>query len=89
MSKVSSVLLSVFAIGILICLFAGGLSLLGYAAAMIIGGDTAAAVCSFVLKSYLPVVIKTTSAVTGVGLIGMYLTKQKELTVNNENVAKK
>lgn len=82
--KISDILLTVFAVGLIICLFAGGLSLLGYVIALFIGGETATKLCIFVFDSYLPWVIKFTSVFTGIGLIGMYLTKQKALTVSSE-----
>lgn len=80
MKKVADIMLKIFAIGITVCLFAGGLSLLGYLVALIIGGESATTLCSFIFKTYLPWVIKFTSIFTGVGLIAMYLTKQKALT---------
>lgn len=84
MKKLSNVLLTVFAVGILACLFAGGLSLFGYAAALLIGGETAEALCTFIFKTWLPVVIKLTSAVTGTGLAGMYFSRQTALAVTTE-----
>lgn len=84
MKKLSDVLLRIFAYGIIACLFAGGLSLLGYIASMVIGGETAANLCAWIFKTYLPLVIKITSAFTGIGLIGMYLSRQKALTADNE-----
>lgn len=84
MKKITNLLTSIFAIGITICLFAGGLSLVGYIIAIIIGGDVATNMCTFIFKSYLPWVITITSIITGIGLIVMYLSKQKALSVTNE-----
>lgn len=84
MKKYSDVLLKVFAYGIVACLFAGGLSLVGYLVGLIIGGEGAAALCTWVFKIYLPWVIKATSVFTGIGLLGMYLGKQKALTAKVE-----
>lgn len=84
MKNFSDVLLKLFAYGIIACLFAGGLSLAGYIIALIIGGDSAVALCLWVFKTYLPWVIKATSIFTLIGLIGMYLSKQKALTANVE-----
>lgn len=80
MKKLADCLLTVFAYGIIACLFAGGISIVGYLAGIIIGGEIAVNLCAWVFKSYLPWVIKSTSIVTGVGLIGMYLNKQNALT---------
>ena len=80
MKKFTDVLLKIFAYGIIVCLFAGGLSLVGYVVSLFIGGETATNLCTWVFKTYLPWVIKATSIFTGIGLIGMYLSKQKALT---------
>ena len=84
MKNFSDVLLKIFAYGIIAWLFAGGLSLVGYIVALIIGGESATALCLWVFKTYLPWVIKATSIFTLIGLIGMYLSKQKALTVKIE-----
>jgi hypothetical protein len=84
MKKASDVLLKIFAYGIIACLFAGGLSLVGYLVALIIGGESATALCLWVFKAYLPWVIKATSIFTLIGLIGMYLSKQKALVATTE-----
>lgn len=84
MKKASDILLKIFAYGIIACLFAGGLSLVGYLVALIIGGESATALCLWVFKTYLPWVIKATSIFTLIGLIGMYLSKQKALVATTE-----
>ena len=84
MKKFTDILLKVFAYGIIACLFAGGLSLVGYIVALIIGGESATALCLWVFKTYLPWVIKATSIFTLIGLIGMYLSKQKALVATVE-----
>ena len=85
MKKISEVLLRIFAYGIVGCLFAGGISLLGYTIAIAIGGESATELCIWIYKVYLPCVIKMTSLFTGIGLVGMYLSKQKAFTVVPEN----
>lgn len=84
MKRCSNILLTIFAIGILICLFAGGLSLLGYIIAMVIGGENAVNLCTFIFKSYLPWVIRFTSIFSGIGLLGMYFSKIKALAIETE-----
>ena len=85
MKKIVNVLNTIFAYGIIACLFAGGLSLVGYIVGLMIGGETATALCLWVFKTYLPWVIKATSVITGIGLISMYLSKQKALTASVES----
>ena len=82
MKKVSNIILWIFGIGVTVCVLAGGLSLLGFIVAMCIGGETATEMCVFIHKEYFPWVIKFTSIFTGIGLIGMYLSKMKSLTVS-------
>lgn len=84
MRKVSDILLKIFAYGIIACLFAGGLSLVGYLAGLVIGGEVATNLCAWVFKTYLPWVIKSTSVFTLIGLVGMYLNKQKALLASTE-----
>lgn len=84
MKKFSDIVLKIFAYGIIVCLFAGAFSFVWYLIAIIIGGDSATALCVWVFKTYLPLVIKFTAVFTGIGLFGMYLSKQKALTVTVE-----
>ena len=86
MKKVANILLTVFSVGILAVLFAGALAALGYVVALCIGGETATALCLWIYKTYFPWVIKFTSIFAGIGLIGMYLSKQKALTAASENI---
>ena len=50
MKKVIEILLSIFSIGILIALFAGALSFVGYILALCIAGTTATNICTFILR---------------------------------------
>ena len=84
MKKFTDALLKIFAYGIIACLCAGGLSLVGYLVGLVIGGESATALCAWVFKTYLPWVIKATSIFTGIGLIGMYMSRQKALSVTAE-----
>lgn len=87
MKKVSSVFLYIFAVGVILAVLAGALSFLGYVAAMIIGGDTAANICKFIYSQYFPLVIQISSISVGFGLLGMYLQKMKALSMDNQNNA--
>lgn len=89
MKKISSVLLRLFAIGVLVTLFAGALSLVGYLVAFVIGGETATKLCTFIYKEYFPVVIQICSVSVLFGLIGMYLKKEKALTFSEEKEEQK
>jgi len=82
MKKVCKILLTVFAVGVLLALFAGALAFLGYAVALCIGGDSATQLCTFIYKEYFPWVIRVCSVSVGFGLVGMYLSKTKALTMS-------
>lgn len=88
MKKLVNILQKVFSLGILACLFAGALSVLGYVTAMVIGGEMAPVICAFVLKSYFPIVIRVTSVFVAVGLLTMYLGKNKALAVESDKAEK-
>lgn len=80
MKKISTTLLTLFAYGIVSCLFAGGLSLVGYLIALLIGGEIATNLCAWVFKTYLPWVIRLSAVFSGFGLLGMYTGKKQALT---------
>ena len=89
MKKATDIILTIFAIGVLAALFLGGLTLLGYIVALCIGGETATAICVFIHKTFFPWLIRFTSVFVGLGLLGMYLSKVKALTVSGEKKEKK
>lgn len=82
--KVAKILRTVFGYGIMICLFAGGLTFLGYLAALIIGGDVAAAICAFIYKTVFPIIVKTSTALVLLGLLTMYLNGETALTAKKK-----
>ena len=84
MKKISNIILWIFGVGETLCLFAGGLSLLGFIVAFIIGGETATEICVFIHKTYFPWVIRFTAGFTAIGLLGMYLTKTSSLAVGTD-----
>ena len=77
--KTAKVLSYVYAIGISIALFVGALSLLGYLVAIIIGGDTATAICTFIYKEIYPKIIYLSSCSVLIGLVKMYVAGEKSL----------
>ena len=86
--KISSVLKTVFGYGIMICLFAGGLTFFGYLAALIIGGETAAAICEFIYKTVIPYIIKMSTVMVLLGLVSMYLNGEMALTSDKKKTSK-
>ena len=88
MKKISDILRIVFGYGIMICLFAGGLTFFGYIAALIIGGETATAICVFIYKSIIPVIIYASTILVLLGLVVMYLKSEKALTADKKKAVK-
>lgn len=78
--KISDVLKTIFGYGVMITLFAGGLTFFGYVAALIIGGDVATAICTVIYKNIFPVIIYLSVAMVLLGLVAMYLAGEKALT---------
>ena len=69
----------IFGYGIMIVLFAGGLTFFGYVAALVIGGDTASAICTWIYKEFIPVIIYASTVLILFGLLTMYLAGEKAL----------
>ena len=86
--KISRVLKTIFGYGILIALFAGGLTFFGYVAALCIGGETAALICAFLYKTVLPVVIKISTVMVLLGILVMYLNGEVALTSAKKKTVK-
>ena len=79
LKKIANVLKIIFGYGIMIVLFAGGLTFFGYVLALIIGGETATAICTWIYKSFVPVIIYASTVLILFGLVIMYLAGEKAL----------
>ena len=86
LKKISNVFKLIFGYGIMIVLFAGGLTFFGYLVALIIGGETATNICTWIYKSFVPVMIKTSTILILFGLLTMYLAGEKALTPGKKNM---
>ena len=86
--NISAVLKTIFGYGIMLCLFAGGLTFFGYLAALFIGGETAAAICTFIYKTLIPYIIKASTIMVLLGLVAMYLNGEMALTSNKKKASK-
>lgn len=78
--KLSAILKTIFGWGIMISLFLGGLTFFAYLVAILIGGDIANAICTFVYQSFIPFLIKGTTLVVLLGLVAMYFNGEIALT---------
>ncbi|MBQ1988777.1 MAG: hypothetical protein II234_02580 [Clostridia bacterium] len=86
--KLSNVLKTIFGYGIMITLFAGGLTFFGYVAALIIGGSTATAICTVIYKDIVPIIIYTSVIMVLLGLVAMYLAGEVALTPEKKKAKK-
>jgi hypothetical protein len=86
--KLSNALKIIFGYGIMLTLLAGGMTFFGYVAALIIGGDVAAAICTFIYKSIIPVIIYVAVIMVLLGLLAMYLNGEVALTTGNKKASK-
>ena len=88
LNKTAKVLSVIFGIGITVSLFAGGLTFFGYLAALIIGGETATEICTFLYKTVFPVIIMISTSSVLLGLVIMYLKGEVALTSEKKKTAK-
>ncbi|MBR5773541.1 MAG: hypothetical protein IKY44_01690 [Clostridia bacterium] len=86
--KISDILRIIFGYGVMICLFAGGLTFFGYIAALCIGGDTATEICRVIYKVITPYIIKASTILVLLGLLTMYLKGEKALTTDKKKTSK-
>lgn len=86
--KLSDILKIIFGYGIMITLFAGGLTFFGYVAALIIGGDTAAVICDVIYNHIIPVIIYVSVVMVLLGLVAMYLAGETALTPEKKKAKK-
>lgn len=86
--KLANVLKTIFGYGIMISLFTGGLTFFGYVAALIIGGDVAAAICAVIYEYIFPAVIYLAVSMVLLGLVAMYLNGEVALTPEKKKAKK-
>lgn len=86
--KISKLCKSIFGYGIMCSLFLGGLTFFGYLLALIIGGDTAAVICEFIYKEFIPIIIYFSNIMILLGLIILYMDKNHALTASKKKSVK-
>ena len=81
---IADILKMAFGYGIMITIFLGGLTFFGYLAALIVGGDTAVAMCTFIYKQITPIIIYASTILVLLGLVVMYLSGEVALAPNKK-----
>ena len=81
MKKCSQILYQLFGWGAYISIFAGAACFFGFVIALILGGETGAAMAVTIKGTCFPMIIKLTSVSVGLGLVGMYLGREQALSM--------
>ena len=87
MEKPVAVMKTVFGWAIMLSLFVGGATMIGYVVAIILGGEPAAAITAFIKKYIIPGVTYTATVSVLFGLIIMYLSGQTALSAKKNKPA--
>ncbi|MBQ4259128.1 MAG: hypothetical protein IJB84_02550 [Lachnospiraceae bacterium] len=88
LKKLSEKIRIVFGYGVMICLFAGGLTFVGYLVALLVGGTVAVEICEFIYKKVIPVIVYASTVLVLLGLLAMYLNGEKALTADKKKASK-
>ena len=84
---------AIFGCSVAVTLLGGGLTMLSYVVALIVGGDLAAKICEVTYKQIWPIIIMITNITIVLGLVAMYINgdkalspseKKNKLTKNND-----
>jgi len=84
LTKLTSVLKTIFGYGIMLSLFLGGLTFIGYMIALLVGGETAIAICDFIYKTIMPIIIYASNIFVLLGLLILYISGEKTLSIGNK-----
>ncbi len=74
----------IFGYGIMLSLFIGGLTLLGYIVALCIGGEVATQICAFIKDHIIKGITYTSTIMVLFGLIIMYMSGQTALSAKKK-----
>ena len=71
---------TLFGYSVTLTLLGGGLTMLAYVVALIVGGDTAAKICEVTYKQVWPIIIMIANITILLGLLAMYINGDKALS---------
>ena len=86
--KIVDILNKIYGVLMTISFFGGGLPLIPFIIALIIGGPTAEKISLFLYNDYYPWVIMAGSIAIVIGLIGMYIGKIEGLSIKSVSANK-
>ena len=78
--KLGKILAQLYGVGIFTALMLGALSFVGYLAALILGGEVAGQICTFIYKKVYPGIYYLSAGSVLLGLLKMYVVGEKALT---------
>ena len=87
-TKIVNTLSYIYGVGIMIALFVGAASVLGYVFAIIVGGQLANDICTYIYKTIYPILFFFSSSVVLLGLIKMYVAGEKSLSPKKKTADK-
>lgn len=83
-AKPVSICKTIFGYGIMISLFIGGLTLLGYIFALCVGGNLAVEICEIIKEYVIPAITYTSTIMVLFGIILMYLSGESALSAKKK-----
>ena len=81
--KIGEALRVFYGWGIMVMLFAGGLTSIGYLVAFCVEQKEASIICEFIYKGIFPRIIYLASIIVLIGLVSMYLCRESALSVSD------
>ena len=84
LKKPVSICKIIFGYGIMISLFVGALTFIGYLIAIIAGGNVAAEICGFIKSYIIPVITYISTVMVMFGLILMYMSGEVALSASKK-----
>lgn len=83
LKKIGEALRVFYGWGIMLILFAGGLTSIGYLIAFCVNQKEASIICEFIYKCIIPHIIYLSSIIVLIGLVSMYLCRESALSVSD------
>lgn len=80
----NKILKRIFGLIVMTMVFMGGISIFGYIIALFLGTSQAEILCNFIQKTLYPYMIQITSVGIGLGLLLMYITRKKALSIKQD-----
>ena len=84
-NKLIKVLANLYGLGITAAVFMGALSFAGYLAAIVIGGQAAADICTFIYKKLYPILFYVCSTSVFIGMLKMYIAGEKSMMLSKKS----